>query len=213
MRLTKAKRDQLIVAVLFSAMAVFLIKGTLMGMQDTKIAQLEKNLVEAEAKATEAKRTVGRETLIKAELVDVREALERVESGMPTEGNAYAWITQTINNYRNDRLAQYPNLEFRDFQPPVFGDIGVLPTKSITAETGIPYRGARFRISGVGYYHELGKFLADFENDFRYTRFENLVIETLSEGITTDNTGVGATQSELLQFKVEVVAPILTPNS
>jgi len=213
LRLTKEKRDKLVVTVLFSVMAIFLIKGTLMGMQDSKIAQLQKNLEDAEKKATEAQRIVARKSQIAAELEDVQHTVNLVEGEMPTEGNAYAWITQTINNYRNERLGQYQHLEFKDFQPPVFQDIGILPSKSTTAEKGIPYQGARFKISGVGYYHDLGKFLADFENDFRYIRFENFVVATYSESNAADNESANASQSELLSFRMEVVAPVLTPNS
>jgi hypothetical protein len=56
-------------------------------------------------------------------------------------------------------------------------------------------------VSGTAYYHDLGKFLADFENEFPHIRLVNLDIQL--------SPAVGDT--EKLVFKVDIVT-LAKPN-
>ncbi len=64
------------------------------------------------------------------------------------------------------------------------------------------YKQVRLSLFGTGYYHNIGKFVSDFENTFPHMRLVNLAIAT------TDS----ADDSELLSFHVEVVA-LVKPNT
>ena len=65
-----------------------------------------------------------------------------------------------------------------------------------------PYKQVRLSLFGTGYYHNIGKFLSDFENTFPHMRLVNLAIGTTES----------ADDSELLSFHVEVVA-LVKPNT
>jgi hypothetical protein len=65
-----------------------------------------------------------------------------------------------------------------------------------------PYKQIRFAINGTAYYHDLGKFISDFENHFPHARVVNLVIEPMSNA---DNT------NEKLSFRMEIIA-LVKPN-
>jgi Tfp pilus assembly protein PilO len=65
-----------------------------------------------------------------------------------------------------------------------------------------PYKQVRLSLSGTGYYHNLGKFVSDFENTFPHMRLVNLAIGT------TDSSD----SSELLSFHFDVVA-LVKPNT
>ena len=67
---------------------------------------------------------------------------------------------------------------------------------------GFPYRQAKLSLNGSAYYHDLGKFVSDFENNFPHMRMINLIIESASQG----------SGSEKLSFRMEIVA-LVKPNS
>ena len=70
-----------------------------------------------------------------------------------------------------------------------------------------PYKAAIFNVRGTAYYHDLGKFLADFENAFPYLRVQNLELEPAANSSAT-TTG----EAEKLAFKMEIVA-LINPNA
>ena len=62
-----------------------------------------------------------------------------------------------------------------------------------------PYKQVRVSLNGTAYYQDLGKFVADFENNFPHIRLVNLMIEPVG-------------QTEQLNFHVDMVA-LVKPNS
>ena len=66
-----------------------------------------------------------------------------------------------------------------------------------------PYKQIRVNINGTAYYHDLGKFIADFENTFPHIRIVNLTIEP----VNTADPG-----NEKLSFRMDIVA-LVKPNS
>jgi Tfp pilus assembly protein PilO len=61
-----------------------------------------------------------------------------------------------------------------------------------------PYRELKVTVTGTAYYHDLGKFIADFENEFPHIRIVNLTVEPTAS-VTQNN-------SEKLTFSMEIVA-------
>ena len=54
------------------------------------------------------------------------------------------------------------------YSQPEISDVGIIPK--------FPYRWATFHVKGSGYYQDLGRFFADFENNFPYFRVQNPVL-------------------------------------
>ncbi len=92
------------------------------------------------------------------------ELLQQREAGMAPERGAYEWIINTINPFIQSRKG----VNIVTFSEPAISDLGIFPK--------FPYRWATFHINAVGYYHDFGKFFADFENAFPYFRIQNLEI-------------------------------------
>ena len=69
------------------------------------------------------------------------------------------------------------------------GEVDLLPH--------FPYKQLKVTVGGTAYYHDLGKFIADFENAFPHMRFANLTLEPV--GGTGDN-------SEKLTFRMDIIA-------
>ena len=66
-----------------------------------------------------------------------------------------------------------------------------------------PYKQVTLQVAGTAHYHDLGKFLADFENEFPHIRLVNLDIQV--------NPSPAAGDVEKLVFKVDIVT-LVKPN-
>jgi Tfp pilus assembly protein PilO len=63
-----------------------------------------------------------------------------------------------------------------------------------------PYKQLQFTLRGTGYYHDIGKFIADFENKYPHMRVVNLELELVG------------TDTEKLSFKMDIVALVNTAS-
>jgi hypothetical protein len=121
-----------------------------------------------------------------------QQLLETREETLAPDRDAYAWILNTINPFIQSRSGV--NIYFYS-QPetnnPDNKNAGMLPA--------FPYPWAKFRLNGVGYYHDFGKFFADMENNFPYFRVQNVSI-----GANT----MASTDPEKLNFAFELVVPM-----
>ena len=88
-------------------------------------------------------------------------------------------------------------VEIPQFSREVTGDVAMLPK--------FPYRGATFTVKGSAYFHDFGKFLADFENAFPYIRVQNLQLSPMAAPATA--TGE-IKMTEELSFRMELVTLI-----
>lgn len=59
----------------------------------------------------------------------------------------------------------------------------------------------RFRVSGTAYFHDLGKFVAAFENAFPHARIVNLLVNPAS-----------SSEDETLSFQMDIIE-LIKPNS
>ena len=126
--------------------------------------------------------------------------LQTIEEGMAS-GDMYSWIIQTMRKFCAGR-----NVEIPQFSREVPGEIGILPK--------FPYKAATFTLRGSAYFHDLGQFIADFENSFPYIRVQNLELDSgASSAANATTTGTTQpTDGEKLSFKMEVVA-LVNPNA
>jgi hypothetical protein len=102
-------------------------------------------------------------------------------------GDYILWTYDTMNLFKK----QY-KVEISDIGHPESRDVDLLPA--------FPYKQISFSINGTAYFHDLGPFVRDFENDFPHARMINLVIEP------------AAGESEKLSFRMEIIA-LVKPNA
>jgi Tfp pilus assembly protein PilO len=185
-KIPKAKKQQM-VGVIFGMCAViaglwfFVIKT-----QQTKLAAVEKKSMEMREQVEKAENLLKKAAEIEASLEGSLQALHSIEEGMAS-GDIYLWLINTVNRFNVSR-----NVTFIDFQREIIGEVGILPR--------FPYKAAIFPLKGVAYYHDLGKFLAEFENSFPYVRIQNLELSPAGK--------TGADEAEKLNFKFEIVSLI-----
>jgi Tfp pilus assembly protein PilO len=186
-RLSKEKRTQLVIVVLVTVGILALIYFGLIQRQHYSLDKIADTKKTADAKLSNIKSAITNTATIAKELDESSAALEQTVTDMAS-GDLYSWTFDTLRRFK-----QSYRIEIPEVGQPAIGTVDLLPA--------FPYKQIRFSVSGAGYYHDLGKFIADFENKFPHARLVNLVIEPLS----------GPESGEKLAFKMEIIA-LVKPN-
>jgi hypothetical protein len=126
---------------------------------------------------------------IESDLAEAKQTLTQLESDVGPSGDLYSWVIGTVRTFKAPYKVEIPQ----------FSQIG--PITEMTMLPGFPYKQASMTVAGKAHYHELGRFLADFENRFPHIRILNL-------GLDVDAT---PQESEMLAFRMDVVT-LVKPN-
>jgi Tfp pilus assembly protein PilO len=190
--LPKEKRDRLIFVTLLTLGTVAAIYYFVIKAQRTTLQNLSAQITEHKEKVANAERLIASVPLAKSNLETSRRRLSTIEEGMAS-GDMYSWVIQTVGRFGAERKVDIPQ-----FSREVTGEIGMFPK--------FPYKAAIFNVRGHAFYHDLGKFLADFENQFPYARVQNLELEPAAGSAA--NAGA---DPEKLSFRLEIVT-LINPN-
>ena len=187
-KLSKTQREQLIgIAVgTFALMAALWYFGVT--AMHGELAATQRKSADMRQKLHDAEALMRREGEIGGILHSRSELLAQREEGLAPDRDAYAWLINTVNTFLQSRKG---GVNIDTYSQPEVNELGLLPR--------FPYRWATFHLKGTGYYHDIGKFFADFENAFPYFRIQN---PTLSA-----NSGP-AMEAEKLSFTFDLVAPV-----
>ena len=192
--LPKEKRDQLLLICIITLAITLGGYFGLVKMQKRSLERIAKKSAEQQEKVGGAARLVSTHKATEEELEDNLQKLKSIEQHMAS-GDMYSWIITTINRFRADRKVEIPQ-----FSREITTDIGVFPK--------FPYKAALFHIRGTAHFHELGRFIADFENTFPHIRVQNVDLEPAAQSAATTTP---TTEPEKLAFKMEIVA-LINPN-
>ena len=185
----REKRTQFIL-VIFCTLAVLGVIGfALIRPQYQTLSIIHNTEGDERAKLQKIKDTIKKAGDAATQLSNVTSNLSRGEEDMAS-GDIYAWTYDTIRKFKASYRVDVPTIG-----QPSLGEVDVLPQ--------FPYKQIRVSISGTAHYHDLGRFIADFENTFPHIRVVNLTIEP-----------VNATEpgNERLSFRMDIVA-LVKPNS
>lgn len=182
-KLSKEKRDRLILVGLCTAMVLFVIGYFLIHAQHASVAEIKTQTDNARNHLQEMEKTIQGAGAISNQLVDITYNLSQAESDMAV-GDPSAWIYDTVRNFKT-RYKVDISVNGHLFM----SEVDLLPK--------FPYKQLKVTVSGTAYYHDLGKFIADFENTFPHARITNLNLEP---------TGAAGDDSEKLAFRMEISA-------
>ena len=178
--LPREKRNSFIIVVLITAAILAAICFGLIHSQNVMLTAVSDSRKNAGDKLLGMETTIKNADLTNKELEDAMFALSRAEEDMAS-GDLYSWTYGTMRLFKQQYKVEIP-----DIGHPVVSDVDLL--------SSFPYKQIRFSINGKAYYHDLGKFVADFENAFPHARMVNLVIEP------------AGSETEQLSFRMEIVA-------
>jgi hypothetical protein len=184
-RLPPAKRNQLIIIIAATIGAVCLIYFALIGPQKDANEKLARDIAAKRTAFENAKNVIKNADQIATNLTELTLLLGRAEDDLAS-GDVNAWFYEKIRSFKANYHVEIPSVGGANVT-----DCDLLP--------GIPYRQVKVTISGTAFYHDLGKFISDFENNFPHMRMENLSLEPSNTG------GAGA---EKLAFRLDVIALI-----
>lgn len=185
-KLSKEKRSQLImVMLLIGAVLVGLYFG-LIRFQQTGLSQLADQQRVAQGKVDQVQRAIRSAKEIEAELDAGRAALDEREKNM-AQGDKFLWMIDFIRKFENGYRVEIPR-----FETASISEVTLLPK--------FPYKQISLSISGTGFYHDIGKFIADFENQFPASRVLNLDLQPAAVQVNENR--------EKLSFRMDIVTLI-----
>ena len=183
-KLPKEKRDRLILVTLAALIAVVGLYFGLIQGQNEKLARLARKSLEAKANQRQVLEAVRRASEIETEVTRARKALTDAEADVAA-GDLYSWVINTLRQFKSAYKVNIPQVN------PVSG------TTEVAFLPNFPYKQATFSLSGTAHFHDLGLFLADFENQFPHMRVLNLDLEL--------NQSPAAEDQETVSFKLDIV--------
>jgi len=189
MKISKEKRNQFIFVVLATVAVLVLIWLNLIQPRYTTLSHISADQRAANDKLAGIQNAIKQSNSIAADLAQQTATLSNAESDMAS-GDLYIWTYNTMRAFK----ALYP-VNIPDIGHPEVGTMDLLPS--------FPFKQVKFSITGTAYYHDLGKFIADFENKFPHMRVVNLEMQP------ADATGA----SEKLSFKMDIVALVKSASS
>jgi len=185
-KLSKEKKQHLVLVIvgtlaILAALGYIFIKGGY-----DKLASLEQKKVATKEKLEQMQSSAKRAKEIEKVFADTQQSLTEKETGMAS-GDLYSWMFTSLRRFQRGYKIEIPQIS-----PVVSGDMVLLPK--------FPYKQATVSVGGSAHYHELGRFIADFENAFPYMRISNLTLDLNSSPTPGDY--------EKLAFKMEITSLI-----
>ena len=182
-RLPKEKRDQLVLVGMGTLFLLILICYGLIRPQYANISGINTQIDKKRTDLQKMEETIKKGDTVSTQLADLTYTLSQAEGDM-VSGDPAQWIYNTIRNFK-----EHYKVDISVNSQLSMGEVDLLPH--------FPYKQLKVTVGGTAYYHDLGKFIADFENAFPHTRFANLTLEPV--GGTGDN-------SEKLTFRMDIIA-------
>ena len=190
-KLSKEKKNQLVLAAMVLAMVVGGWYAMIYKNQTESLVTLRSKRDAARQKLVQVRKTIDSTDQIQADLAVEKQQLSKIEETMAT-GDLYAWAINTIREFKLTHKVEIP--QYSNIDGP----------KEMTMLPGFPYKQATLTIAGTAQFHDFGKFVADFENQFPYMRVMNLSLEPAAN--------LASAEKERLAFRMEV-ATLVKPGA
>jgi hypothetical protein len=186
-KLPKQKRDHLILVMLATAILLALIYFGWIRSQNGNMARIKNDTAAAQDKLLKNEDTIKKSADVFMKLNDINDTVSQAEADMAS-GDINSWT------YAFARSFKTPNK--------VDPTVGQPTTEDVDLLANFPYKQLKFTITGTAFYHDMGDFIAHFENNFPHIRVVNLTLEPA--GGTGDD-------SEKLSYRMDIIA-LIKPN-
>ncbi len=192
-KLSKEKRQHLVLVVLVTigaaaALGPFRLEslgmGGLISYQLNSLENAKKKTVDANKELKRVQEAVKHADKTEVQLVEAKKSLAEAETDIAS-GDLYAWVVNTLRQFKAGYKVEIPQI------------LPIGATTDVNLIPGFPYKQASVSVSGTAHYHDLGRFLADLENQFPHIRVINLSLD-LNPSPTTED-------QETVAFKMEIV--------
>jgi hypothetical protein len=176
----KQKRNQLLAALAGTLIVPTVLGIFLVSPQYAKLKYIQKQTADTREHLKSIEGMIQLSNASSNALSQVTTVLSATETDMAT-GDIYAWAVDNVRHFKADYKVEVPEIG-----QPTVGDVDLF--------SAFPYKQFKFSMHGSGYYHDIGRFIADLEDKFPHMRVVNL--EITPAGI----------DGEKLTFSVDIVA-------
>jgi hypothetical protein len=183
-KLSKEKRNELVLVILVTLMAVVGLYFALLRHQNQSLTRLAEKRTAASTKLKLVLDAIRRTDAIKADLDTAKSALTSAEKDVAS-GDLYSWVINSLRQFKAPYKVEIPQ----------FSQLGQPTEVNVLAD--FPYKQATLTVAGSAHFHDLGRFLADFENQFPHVRLLNLSLDVNAPSINV--------APETLSFKMDIV--------
>jgi len=190
-KMANAKRNQIIGLILATLLVLGGLGYGLIKRQYDNLQLLAKKKGEDDSKLGLMETAVKNANQIEAALAAVSQTLAEKEATMAS-GDLYSWSINTKKRFKTGYKVEIPQ----------FGPISQQTEVNLLPR--FPYKQATLNVGGKAYYHDLGRFITDFENQFPFMRVVNLTLDL-------DPSSAGGDREKLL-FKMDVITLVKTGN-
>ena len=183
-RISNEKRNQLILVVLVTLLVVAGLWFSLIRYQQESLQGLAAKKKVDDGKLAQIQVSINNSREIEAELLVVSNQLALQEDDMAS-GDLYSSMVNSIRKFKVPYKVDIPQ-----FNPGGMADVNLLPK--------FPYKQFAISISGTAHFYDLGRFVADFENQFPGARILNLEL--------TPASAQGPEEKDKLAFRMDIVS-------
>jgi Tfp pilus assembly protein PilO len=184
-KLSKQKQQQLFLVAVVTVSVLAGLWLLLIKSQQESLRRLADRKGAVKQKLEQIKHAVVTADETEQQLCEVQKLLAKDEEGMAS-GDLYSWTITTLRTFKVGYKVEIP--QFSQIDGP----------KEVNLLAGFPYKQASLMVAGTASFHEFGKFIADFENQFPFIRVMNLTLEPASASASNEK--------EKLSFKMEIAA-------
>lgn len=170
--LPKAKRDQLI---LVAIAAIAIASALIVFLGEAQRGELKRTSLKTESirgKLSQADKLSREEPEIQQRLQKVSKELAAREVLLAPERDTYAWLLQSLAQFLS--LHRGAGVTPAGISQPEIGEATLIPKFS--------YKTATFHVKANGFFHDVGRFIADLESQFPYVRVQNVDLQRGSGG-------------------------------
>ena len=190
-KLPKEKRNKVVLVWLFTLMAAAAWAFMILSWQLDAGHRAGQDLQRKRDQFASMTDRLNSADQIEQDMVAADQTLTGLETQMAS-GDVFSWVVNTVREFKGAYQVDLPQFSQVSVQ-----DNTLLPK--------FPYRQASLTVAGSAYFQDLGLFIADFENHFRFARIINLNLEPAS-GSSADER-----DREKLNFKMDLVF-LVKPN-
>jgi hypothetical protein len=173
-KLSKDKRDKFILTCLLFFAASGVLYTFVLGAQKDQLFALDKQILIARDKLGKGERLVKSAPAIETTLKGSQKVLDSRQESMAPPGQYYYWFLKLMDQFREEEKLNPAFII--DITQPEFIEAGLVPN--------FPYKAASFGLRLNGQYQEIGRFVADLENNFPYFRVQNVRITPARTGFS-----------------------------
>jgi hypothetical protein len=149
--------------------------------QYNRLARMANDKAAAEIKLRKILDEVKHADQLEAEAQAAARKLTEAETDLAS-GDLYRWVFNTLSQFKATHTVE---IQFGQVDGP----------KNVSLLPAFPYKQASLTLTGTAHFHDLGRFLADLENQFPHMRVLNLELDP----------SPSSADPEMLSFRVDIV--------